>query len=260
MALTVALRGDAVLADMLATDAVGDAASDSGRGRTDGDGHVVASDTETAADLLLAVGDDAVRTLADDPAPVPVLPVDAGVGRHGLSSPHVDDALRAFAADPGTLTACIASHPVLTVSVGGFEARAVLDVALVTSEAARISEYTVAARAEPLASFRADGVVVATPAGSAGYAHAAGGPVLAATGVVTVVPVSPYTTRPSTWVVDPPVTLGVVRDEAAVSLVVDGELHRRVGVDRPVRVDVAGTVDLVRPPRPPDGARRLEKL
>jgi NAD+ kinase len=251
MSLTVALRGDAALADLL----------DAGFDRAEGDDHgVVVADTEATADLVLAVGDAAVRTLADDPAPVPVLPVDADVGRHGLPGSRVDDALRALAVDPSTLIDHVTSHPILAVAVDGFETRGVLDVALVTSEAARISEYTVAASSGSLASFRADGVVVTTPAGSAGYAHATGGPVLATTGVVAVVPVSPYTTRPSTWVVDPPVTLVVVRDEAAVSLVVDGEVHRRVGVDHPVRVDVAGTVDLVRPPGPSEGARGLEKL
>jgi NAD+ kinase len=239
MSLTVARRGDVPLAEV-----VGDAPVD-----------VVAADRETAADLLLAVGEPAVRSLAADPPPVPTLLVGADVGPHGVAADRAGAALRALAVDPSRVERTRA-HPRLAVTVDGFRAEAVLDVTLVTSEAARISEYTVG----DLASFRADGVVVATPVGSTGYGHAAGGPILTTDAGLAVVPISPYTTRPSTWVTDAPVTLSVERDETPVSLVVDGVARREVGVDDPVRIDVAGGVDLIRPPCSPDGARRLEKL
>ncbi|WP_161569848.1 NAD(+)/NADH kinase [Salinigranum halophilum] len=222
------------------------------------DSGVVLAARETAADLVLAVGDVALCSLADDPAPVPALPVATSVGRHGVAREAVGEVLGGLS--PAALDGRVVPHPVLSADVAGDEARGLLDVALVTSEPAHISEYTVADASGVLGSFRADGVVVATPAGSAGYSHATGGPLLAAETGLAVVPVSPYTTKPRTWVVDDPVTLDVERDESPVSLVVDGRARRQVTVDEPVRLTVDRTVDLLRPPLPADGARRLEKL
>ncbi len=219
---------------------------------------VTLTDREETADLVLAVGDDALRSLADDPAPVPVLPVATSVGRHGVTREQVGEALAGLTL--AELDAWTVPHPVLSVDVDGGVARGLLDVTLVTSEPAHISEYTVADESGVLGSFRADGVVVTTPAGSAGYGHATGGPLLAAGAGLAVVPISPYTTKPRTWVVDAPVVLDVERDESPVSLVVDGRVRRRVTVDDPVRLTVGRTVDLLRPPTPADGARRLEKL
>jgi NAD+ kinase len=243
MSLRVALRGDVSLADL------------SGASED-----VVAADGEATADLVVAAGERAIRSLVDAPAPVPVLPLDADVGPYGVTADGVAGCLRTLATDPSPVTDRVVRHPLLSVTVDGFRTEAVLDAALVTSEAARISEYTVADRVGDLASFRADGVVVATPAGSAGYSHAAGGPVLTTEAGLAVVPISPYTTRPSTWVVDAPIELGIERDETPVSLVVDGTVRRQVGVDDAIEVAVAGHVDLVRPPSSADGARRLEKL
>jgi NAD+ kinase len=239
MTLTVALRGDETLPD-------------------DEDVAAVPPDREPAADVLVAAGAQAFRSLAADPPSVPVLPVAADVGPHGVPPERLDAVLRSLAADPTAVDDTVA-HPLLSVAVDGVRTRAVLDATLVTSEAARISEYAVAGVADSV-SFRADGVVVATPLGSAGYGHAAGGPVLTAVGGIAVVPVSPYTTRPRTWVADLPLTVTVERDETPVSLVVDGTESRAVGVDDPVRLDRAGDVDLVRPPRGTGDARRLEKL
>jgi NAD+ kinase len=244
MSLTVAHRGDDACAGLVA--------------RLPAD--IAHTARESAADLLLAVGDDAVCSLATDPAPIPTVLVDADVGRYGVPGDDVAELLRTLATDPAVLAERTVAEPCLSVSVDGDRTRAVLDAALVTSEAAHISEYTVADATGPLASFRADGVVVATPVGSAGYGHAAGGPVLTGGDGLAVVPISPYTTGPCTWVTDAPVALGVERDEAPVSLVVDGTIHREIDVDDAVRLDVAGTVDLIRPPVPTDGARRLEKL
>lgn len=244
MSVTVALRGAGTRSDLVES--------------TPPD--VSVADSESAADLLLAVGDASVRSLADEPPPVPVLAVDAGVGRHGISADRVEESLGALAASSESLDDRTVPHPVVSVTVGAFRARAMFDVTLVTSEPAHISEYAVTDATGEFASFRADGVVVATPAGSAGYGHAAGGPVLTTGAGFAVVPISPYTTRPCTWVVDPSVTLSVLRDETPVSLVVDGRDHRQVGVDDPVELGVARTVDFVRPPVSADGARRLEKL
>ncbi|MFD1689911.1 ATP-NAD kinase, partial [Halolamina salifodinae] len=140
------------------------------------------------------------------------------------------------------------SHPVLEVSVEGEQvARGVFDVTLMTSEPARISEYALDAAAERLFEVRADGVVVSTPLGSAGYGRAAGGPVIAPGAGLSVVPVSPFSTRASPWVVPGPLSLSVERDEGAVSLYVDGAEEAQIAPGEPVAVERVGTVTCLRP-------------
>lgn len=218
---------------MSVTVAVRDAGDDAFCGSLLDEG-VTLTDHEEEADVLVVVGDDALRSLADDDPTVPVLPVGTSVGPHGVSR---EQACR-FLADrpPATLDARTVSHPVVSVDVAGDEVWGVLDVALVTSEPAHISEYTVADGSAVLGSFRADGVVVATPAGTTGYARRLGTPVAAAeTGVVAVAPIAPFATNPDHWLVgDDRVRLTVERDEAAVRLFADDRSITEVAHGEPV--------------------------
>ncbi|MFC6973918.1 hypothetical protein ACFQL1_03350 [Halomicroarcula sp. GCM10025709] len=102
--------------------------------------------------------------------------------------------------------------------------RTVWDTTLVTEDAARISEFAITTPTDTIDAFRADGVVVATPAGSPGYARRVGGPVLAPSPVAVVAPIAPFATNPDHWVVPvDELTLSVERDEATVSLLVDDD-------------------------------------
>jgi NAD+ kinase len=199
---------------------------------------------EADADAVLAVGDDGVRSLAATPPEAPALAVGDGLGDHGTTEAGLGDAVEALAAGDYRRV----DHPVLGVAVDGETAgRAVRDVTLVTAEPARISEYRLAAGDDRGPAFRADGVVVATPLGSDGYAAAAGGPTLGTDTGVAVVPVAPFSTRAGVRVLDPPLSLSVARDEGEVTLVVDGEASRAVPHGVPVRLSRAGTVTLLRP-------------
>ena len=218
-------------------------------------GSVVSPDEAVSADAVVAVGESSVTDVALDSAwDCPVVPVDCGtpwsVPRRALGE---------------TISSVLAGerhvldHPILSVFVGGDHAGdALFDTMLVTSEPAQISEYGVAhARSGAPAlttgdesadddwvtvdEFRADGVVVATPLGSTGYAQAAGGAVVGPNAGVSVVPVSPYATRTDTWVFQPPLRLSVERDDTPVSLVVDADVRCDVGPSTPVRVTVGGT-------------------
>nr|WP_303650192.1 hypothetical protein [Halalkalicoccus sp. NIPERK01] len=123
-----------------------------------------------------------------------------------------------------------------------------MDVTLVTTEPARISEYAVDHADERVAAFRADGVVVATPAGSHGYAAAAGGPTLAPTAeALCVVPIAPFHTQATRWVLDTSALgLSVLRDEGEVSLLVDDTEYGVVDPDQRVRLAVDGHVRTLR--------------
>lgn len=197
------------------------------------------------ADVLLAVGEPAVLSLATDPAPCPVLPVVPGGELHAVARSSLPAALESLA--DGEFRPV--THPILGLSIDGTEvARAVTDAMLLTSEPARISEYAVRTPDERVDRFRSDAVVVATPLGSSGYAATAGGATVAADAGLSVVPVSPFSTRARTWVLQPPLTLTVERDEDAVTLLADDREVRGVAPDEPVRLARTDTFDLVRVP------------
>jgi NAD+ kinase len=194
------------------------------------------------ADALLAVGESAFISLTDDPVPAPVLPVDAGLGPHSVPRSDLRSVLDALAAGDYR----VVDHPHLSVTVNGDTAGdALLDVTLVTTQAAEISEFSVRAESVSVDSFRADGVVVATPAGSTGYARAVDGPILSAGTGLVAVPVAPYATVADSWVLRPPIRLGIERDDADVSLVLDDEVCRHLAPDDVVAVESVRTVSLL---------------
>jgi NAD+ kinase len=126
----------------------------------------------------------------------------------------------------------------------------VLDATLVTSEPARISEYAITTEGRLVDRFRADGVVVATPLGSHGYAHAAGGPVLAvdADSFVTV-PIAPFAIGADHWVLPSTETsLSVEREEAPVDCFADADRVGAATPGEPVHVRPDGVFRVVRPP------------
>ncbi|WP_418284418.1 ATP-NAD kinase [Halorubrum sp. DTA46] len=236
------------------------------RVRTTGGRVVDTADASTDADALLAVGTNAIHDTFAHVSDTLVIPV--GDRRYAFGT---DDAAKVIGglidADGSVPVDEIddvrrVTHPVLGVDAGaGTVYRAVADVALVAERPARISEFGIGDPGRREGSFRADGVVVATPFGSDGYANAAGGPVVEPGGGLAVVPVAPFSTRTGPRVVDGRVTLSVERDEEPVSLVVDGAARGPVEPDRSIRIETVARVAALAPasatrPR----ARRSETL
>lgn len=198
-----------------------------------------------AADLLLAIDEPAVLSLATDSTPCPVLPVVSGGGLHAVSRSSLPAALESLADEAYRLV----THPILGLSIDGSEiTRAVTDAMLVTSDPARISEYAVRTSDERVDQFRSDAVVVATPLGSSGYAATAGGATVAADAGLSVTPVAPFSTHTRTWVLQPPLALTVERDEDAVTLLADDREVRRVAPHEPVTLARTDSFELVRVP------------
>ncbi len=173
------------------------------------------SDDPPACDAILTLGERAFTRTARTAPSVPVVPIAAPTHR------PVD----ALAAD----RLAAVDWTVLSVSVDGETVgTAALDAGLVTSEPARISEYSVADGDRHVETVRSDGIVVSTPLGSDGYGRAAGGPVLAPDTGVAVTPIAPFATGAGPAVLNGPVHLRVERDEGGVSLLVDDEVRREV--------------------------------
>lgn len=223
--------------------AVGDAVSAGGGDPVAGDAGTVVGASPSA---VIAVGERALVDLVRAGVEAPVLPVSAPGSVRPIPASAVEDAVASVLA--GEFAAV--DYPLLAVAgpgtagAAGRRTRALFDVTLVTAEPARISEYTVLNAGDRVSTFRADGVVVATPAGSTGYARAAEGPVLApGTGVVAVIPVSPFVTDADHWVLPVDgVGLVVERDEAPVDLVLDGREAGTVDAATGLDVSVDGTL------------------
>ena len=193
---------------------------------------------------VVAVGEPALVDLVAAGVDVPVLPVSVDDGLRPVSRSAVESAVTSvLAGEFGT-----AARPLLSVTseADGERARALFDLALVTGESARISEFTVLSGDDPVATFRADGVVVATPVGSTGYARAAEGPVVApGTGVAAVVPISPFVTDADHWVLPADeIGLLVERDETPVRLVADGRDVGTVDPGRRLSVSTRGALTI----------------
>ncbi|WP_293032486.1 ATP-NAD kinase [Natronococcus sp.] len=183
------------------------------------------------ASVLVAVGERALSALARESPDVPILPVGENVGLESVAVESVADALGVILSD----TARVRPRPIFEVTLEGERYRGLFDVTLVTAEPAKISEYSVRSGDEPVGSFRSDGVVAATAAGTHGYASAVDAPELSpALEAVAVAPIAPFATHTRQWVIPPGFELRVERDEGPVALVVDDRSVRSVPVGSPV--------------------------
>lgn len=206
----------------------------------------VDEEVDSGSDGLLAVGAEALTALIEGGSPtVPVLAVETALGFPETG--EVVDAARSLGRGDYTTV----EHPVFGVTVGDEHAgNAVVDVMVVTSDPGSISEFRIVSGTE-IGEVRADGVVVATPAGSHGYARSAGGPRLRpGVDAASVVPVAAFSMSSDRWVVglDTPVEITSERD-VPVSLLVDHE-RRHLRPNRTVTVSAVDAVNLVVPDDP----------
>lgn len=235
---------------------------------TDGNRHAepLLEDPYDDPRFLIAVGEASLCALATNAerVTVPVIPVEAGTG-HGIDSvshKELPGLLSSLRTSEGPDCQTI-SHPVLGVSVAQPnsnrdpqpQAHALVDVHLTTADPAQIAEYTVTSMGERVSRIRADGVVVATPAGSRGYAHAAGGPrIQPESGTGSVVPIAPFALSGDHWVVPlSEIGLSVERD-VDVELFVDGIRRAAVRRTDSLTLTPVSFIETIRVDR------RLEKL
>lgn len=225
----------------------------------DADGDAVRGDPEdllaAAPSLLVAAGEQALSAIARADPNVPVLPVGDVPGIDAVDHDVLPTALEAALAGEATIRQ--RSVLGLTVEPAGSKVlddevreRALFDVALVTEEPAQISEYGVSSRGESVATVRADGVVVATSAGSHGYASAVDAPHLSASvDAVAVTPIAPFVVQTRQWVLpEDSLALTVERNETVVTLVADDRPVCTVDVDSRVEIAVDGSLSVLSVP------------
>ena len=127
---------------------------------------------------------------------------------------------------------------------------AVNDVVLNRGPLGKMLQLDVRANGEHFCSYRADGLIVATPTGSTAYALSAGGPIVFPTlGAVVLAPICPHTlsNRPVVLPDSFEIEIAVKVSDHDATLTVDGQESSMVGSEDAIRIRRGGHgVSLVR--------------
>jgi NAD+ kinase len=209
------------------------------------DGNVtVVSDAELAAraDAVVSLGGDgtmlgALRLVAR--RPVPVLGVN--LGNLGFLVEVQPEELPAALDQLEREDFTIEEHSALWL--GGDEAVAFNDLALVRVPGDGVVEATLAVGGKRMGRYRCDGLVFSTSIGSTAYAYSAGGPVVSpALDAVVVAALAPLAgiSRPMVTGADEPLRLVLQESSASPAIEVDGTMLRRAepGETLDVRLNV----------------------
>lgn len=245
---------------------VGDPVGTIAQAIDDAGGEPLVDDPLSDPACVIAAGESALYSLVPDVS-VPVLPVETETpGLDPITHENLPQAL-SMLLDAVQQQSCSESsarsqlrstntptnintntHPVVGIDRPDGRVHALMDVTLVTAEPARISEYTVMAGTEQVMSVRADGIVVATPAGSHGYSHDAGGPYIAPeTGVGAVIPIAPFSTTGNQRVLSlSDIRLTIERDDASVELLADGRSIGTVPYSDTLCLKPTATIETIR--------------
>lgn len=187
---------------------------------------IAASADIASPDAVLAVGGDgtvldAAATAIEHDVPV----AGVNVGRVGylaeFGANEINDLVFAVSNDSYK----IHERRTVSVTVGEASTHAVNDVVVDKILSQRIVEIAVRINGESLASYRTDGIIIATPLGSTAYSLSAGGPIVSPDlDAMILTPVAPHSLFARSIVLAP---------DAIVELIVMG--------DRPAAVNVDGT-------------------
>ena len=191
-------------------------------------------------DAVIAVGGDGTVLEAASAAMQHNVPVaGVNVGRVGYLAEFAPDEINDLVFALSNDTYKIHERRTVAVSVGDVSTHAVNDVVVDKVLSQRIVEITVRINGEPLATYRTDGIIVATPLGSTAYSLSAGGPIVSPDlDAMILTPVAPHSLFARSIVLAP---------DAIVELVVNGDRPAAVNVDGKAFAEaVAGEPIIVR--------------
>lgn len=132
------------------------------------------------------------------------------------------------------------------------EGIAMNDLVLQRNDHPRMIEFEMYARNQLVFRLRADGIVLATPAGSTAYALSAGGAIIhPEIDAISVVPICPHTVsnRPIILPATDHIELKLIDSPAPAALNLDGQVHSTLSSHDSVHVRKAGKISLVYLPR-----------
>jgi NAD+ kinase len=167
--------------------------------------YLPASELVAASDLIVAFGGDgtilsAARMVGR--SQVPILGIN--LGKLGFLAEASPEDLDSFFQVISTGHHVIEERSLLSIRIENekMDMHALNEVVIDKSSSSRVIHLSVCVNDEHLVSFQGDGIIIATPTGSTGYALAAGGPIIApATDVVVIQPISPHSLSARTVIV-----------------------------------------------------------
>jgi len=208
----------------------------------------------TCVDLMLVLGGDGTLLTVGRHfigSETPILGVN--LGRLGfLTEAPVDDMLKVVAtvlAGKGE----VVKH--FSLKAEGWRSgemitsgHAMNDVVLQRNRHPRMIEFEMRVGGHFVFRLRADGLVLATPAGSTAYALSAGGPIVhPGLDAITVAPVCPHilSNRPIVLPASEPISLRLTEVPAPGALNLDGQMRHELQEGDEIRVNKSGTISLV---------------
>ncbi len=193
-----------------------------GKSITAAGGEVVDSGEE-APDIVLAVGGDGTMLAATQRALVYDVPiVGFNLGTMGFLAEAEPDEMDAVISRLLAGDFDLAERMTLTATVDGRSATGVNDVVVEKVDSQRLIQLDVAVDGSHFLTYRADGLIVATPTGSTAYSFSARGPLVdPVLNAMILTPVAAHSLFDRTLVLPPTTRLSI-----------------KVGTDRPVKVTV----------------------
>lgn len=183
----------------------------------------VATDADDPDGVVAVGGDGTMLEAASFAIDLDVPVCGINVGRVGylaeFAQSEIEDLADAIASDSFS----IMHHSTVSVTTATESASGINDVVVEKVVGQRIIEVAVEVNHRPLATYRTDGVIVATPLGSTAYSLSAGGPIVDPTlDALIMTPVAPHSLLTRAIVLAP---------DAVVTLSVTGDRPARINVD-----------------------------
>ncbi len=211
-------------------------------------------------DLVIAVGGDGtiLRTIRElHPLSVPLLAINAGSVGFLSEMPLADvpERLPRILAGGGSIErrSCLHADVVRDGKIV-FSCTALNDVVISQGTISRLLDLSASVGGQFLATYHADGLIVATPTGSTAYSLAAGGPVVhPVVPALILTPINPhgFTQKPIVLPSDAPIDVSIAGDvpffaNATVGLTVDGQVYHELAPGDRVTVKSGHVVQFLR--------------
>jgi NAD+ kinase len=205
---------------------------------------IAAGEAISSPDAVIGVGGDGTVLEAAALAierDVPVAGVN--VGRVGYLAEFAPDEIHDLVFALTNDTYKIHERRTVTVTVGESSRHAVNDVVVDKVLSQRIIEITVKINGEPLATYRTDGIIVATPLGSTAYSLSAGGPIVSPDlDAMILTPVAPHSLFARSIVLAPDAIVELVAmGDRPAAVTVDGKLFADAVIGEPIVVRMGST-------------------